>query len=134
MSQSDIGASIRARSPYRPTLRLPGDARVAVWTMVNVEWHAPFDSAGSGRGSPACKRPQLNISGPKDAGPTIGQISTIAGDILQPYRRSSSANQRQCSSRWFTYTGVVGGAHLTVHKSNRLMTPPLLKPSCSHIY
>ena len=34
----DIGASIRKRPP----LKLPGDARVAVWTIVNVEnWSPP---------------------------------------------------------------------------------------------
>lgn len=42
MTASDVGASVRARVPYqpihkRPPLRLPGDARVAVWTIVNVE-------------------------------------------------------------------------------------------------
>ena len=36
------GASVRARAPYqsildRPKLKLPGGARVAVWTIVNVE-------------------------------------------------------------------------------------------------
>src|SRR4029079_5776620 len=36
------GESFRARAPYlpihqRPKLTLPGDARVAVWTIVNVE-------------------------------------------------------------------------------------------------
>jgi|TARA_A100001391_G_scaffold205403_1_gene205762 peptidoglycan/xylan/chitin deacetylase (PgdA/CDA1 family) len=45
MSHS-IGQSVRARTPYlpiidRPRLKLPGDARVAVWTIVNVEnWSA----------------------------------------------------------------------------------------------
>ncbi|MDB5858220.1 MAG: polysaccharide deacetylase, partial [Ramlibacter sp.] len=39
---SAIGASVRARAPYqsivkRPRLRLPGDARVVVWYIVNVE-------------------------------------------------------------------------------------------------
>jgi allantoinase len=38
----DIGDSVRGRAPYmpihkRPPLKLPGDARVAVWTIVNVE-------------------------------------------------------------------------------------------------
>ncbi len=38
----DVGASIRARVPYEPIhkrrpLRLPGGARVAVWTIINVE-------------------------------------------------------------------------------------------------
>jgi peptidoglycan/xylan/chitin deacetylase (PgdA/CDA1 family) len=42
MSDNDIGASVRARIPYqsihkRPALKLPNDARVAVWTIVNVE-------------------------------------------------------------------------------------------------
>ncbi|MCD6681790.1 MAG: polysaccharide deacetylase family protein [Burkholderiaceae bacterium] len=42
MKANDIGSSVRARVPYqpihrRPPLRLPGDARVAVWTIVNVE-------------------------------------------------------------------------------------------------
>jgi len=42
MSDSYIGASVRARIPYqsihkRPALKLPNDARVAVWTIVNVE-------------------------------------------------------------------------------------------------
>ena len=40
------GQSVRGRAPYlpivdRPTLKLPGNARVAVWTIVNVEnWSA----------------------------------------------------------------------------------------------
>jgi peptidoglycan/xylan/chitin deacetylase (PgdA/CDA1 family) len=38
----DVGASVRSRIDYapihrRPPLHLPGDARVAVWTIVNVE-------------------------------------------------------------------------------------------------
>ena len=42
MTTSDIGGSVRARVPYEPihrrrALRLPGDARIAVWTIVNVE-------------------------------------------------------------------------------------------------
>lgn len=42
MAANDIGTSLRARVPYqpihkRPALRLPGDARIAVWTIVNVE-------------------------------------------------------------------------------------------------
>ena len=42
MGEIDIGSTVRARIPYqsihkRPALRLPGDARVAVWTIVNVE-------------------------------------------------------------------------------------------------
>ncbi|MEO7009795.1 MAG: polysaccharide deacetylase family protein [Caldimonas sp.] len=42
MTTSDIGSSVRARVPYEPihrrrALRLPGDARIAVWTIVNVE-------------------------------------------------------------------------------------------------
>ena len=42
----DIGATFRARAPYtpilnRPPLLLPGDARVAVWTIVNVENWSP---------------------------------------------------------------------------------------------
>jgi peptidoglycan/xylan/chitin deacetylase (PgdA/CDA1 family) len=46
MAESEIGASVRGRVPYRPIaerppLRLPGGARVAVWTIVNVEhWDA----------------------------------------------------------------------------------------------
>lgn len=41
-----IGNSVRNRLPYvpihrRPPLRLPGDARVAVWTIVNVENWSP---------------------------------------------------------------------------------------------
>src|ERR1700742_1314768 len=41
-----IGNSIRARLPYapihrRPALKLPNDARVAVWTIVNVENWSP---------------------------------------------------------------------------------------------
>lgn len=40
------GTSFRARLPYvpitrRPPLKLPGDARVAVWTIVNVETWSP---------------------------------------------------------------------------------------------
>lgn len=42
MSGDDLSQNIRARIPYtpihrRPKLRLPGGARVAVWTIVNVE-------------------------------------------------------------------------------------------------
>jgi allantoinase len=42
----DVGASVRARVPYEPihkrrALRLPGGARVAVWTIVNVENWSP---------------------------------------------------------------------------------------------
>src|SRR5471032_3185863 len=42
----DIGSSIRARVTYEPihkrrALHLPGDARVAVWTIVNVESWSP---------------------------------------------------------------------------------------------
>jgi peptidoglycan/xylan/chitin deacetylase (PgdA/CDA1 family) len=42
MNSNDIGATVRGRVPYEPihrrrALRLPGDARVAVWTIVNVE-------------------------------------------------------------------------------------------------
>ena len=41
-------STIRDRLPYqpivtRPKLRLPGDARVAVWTIVNVENWSPSD-------------------------------------------------------------------------------------------
>ncbi|MEJ0051867.1 MAG: polysaccharide deacetylase family protein [Methylovirgula sp.] len=41
-----IGGSVRGRLPYtpihhRPKLKLPGDARVAVWTIVNVENWSP---------------------------------------------------------------------------------------------
>ena len=41
-----MGSSIRGRLPYtpihaRPKLQLPGDARVAVWTIVNVENWSP---------------------------------------------------------------------------------------------
>ncbi|HQS17371.1 polysaccharide deacetylase family protein [Reyranella sp.] len=43
---SDLGNSVRGRAPYlpihkRPKLALPGDARVAVWTIVNVENWSP---------------------------------------------------------------------------------------------
>lgn len=46
MTSDDIGASVRARVPYEPigrrrALRLPNDARVAVWTIVNVESWSP---------------------------------------------------------------------------------------------
>ncbi len=46
MSVDDLSQNIRARVPYtpihrRPKLRLPGDARVAVWTIVNVENWSP---------------------------------------------------------------------------------------------
>lgn len=42
MTQDNIGTTVRDRIPYqsirnRPALKLPGDARVAVWTIVNVE-------------------------------------------------------------------------------------------------
>jgi len=41
------GFSVRDRAPYlpivnRPKLKLPGDARVAVWTIVNVEHWSPL--------------------------------------------------------------------------------------------
>ena len=41
-----VGNSVRNRLPYvpihgRPVLRLPNDARVAVWTIVNVEDSSP---------------------------------------------------------------------------------------------
>lgn len=44
--KADLGASVRARLPYtpihrRPALTLPGNARVAVWTIVNVENWSP---------------------------------------------------------------------------------------------
>lgn len=45
MDPKQIGSSVRGRVPYEPihrrrALRLPNDARVAVWTIVNVEnWH-----------------------------------------------------------------------------------------------
>jgi allantoinase len=43
---SATGASVRARAPYqsivdRPKLRLPGDARLVVWNIVNVEAWQP---------------------------------------------------------------------------------------------
>ncbi|MDE2604580.1 MAG: polysaccharide deacetylase family protein [Burkholderiales bacterium] len=46
MSTSEIGASVRGRVAYepihtRPPLALPGGARVAVWTIVNVENWSP---------------------------------------------------------------------------------------------
>ncbi|HLX29747.1 MAG TPA: polysaccharide deacetylase family protein [Casimicrobiaceae bacterium] len=46
MPSNDTGASVRARIPYEPITRrrplhLPGDARVAVWTVVNVENWSP---------------------------------------------------------------------------------------------
>ena len=42
----EVGSSVRTRVPYqpitrRPPLRLPGGARVAVWTIVNVEHWSP---------------------------------------------------------------------------------------------
>ena len=42
MSQNEIGMSVRQRVPYEPIVnrapfKLPGNARVAVWTIVNVE-------------------------------------------------------------------------------------------------
>jgi peptidoglycan/xylan/chitin deacetylase (PgdA/CDA1 family) len=43
---TDIGATVRKRLPYspitkRPSLKLPGGGRVAVWTIVNVENWSP---------------------------------------------------------------------------------------------
>ena len=43
---SEVGRSVRGRTPYlpihkRPKLVLPGNARVAVWTIVNVENWSP---------------------------------------------------------------------------------------------
>ena len=42
MTTNEIGSRVRARVPYEPihrrrALRLPGDAKIAVWTIVNVE-------------------------------------------------------------------------------------------------
>lgn len=42
----DPGHSIRGRTPYlpihkRPRLRLPNDARVAVWTIVAADGQSP---------------------------------------------------------------------------------------------
>ncbi len=42
MTDSSIGVSLRRRLDYqpihqRPPLKLPGGARVAVWTIVNIE-------------------------------------------------------------------------------------------------
>jgi len=49
VDQNGIGASVRSRVTYEPlhkrrALRLPGDARVAVWTIVNVENWSPLGS------------------------------------------------------------------------------------------
>ena len=49
MSTEDIGTSVRTRVPYEPihrrrALQLPGNARVAVWTIVNVENWQPSRS------------------------------------------------------------------------------------------
>ena len=46
MAADEVGASVRDRIPVRTdyrrrALRLPGDARVAVWTIVNVENWSP---------------------------------------------------------------------------------------------
>jgi peptidoglycan/xylan/chitin deacetylase (PgdA/CDA1 family) len=46
MSDDPIGSSVRGRLDYqpihkRPSLRLPGNARVAVWTIINVENWSP---------------------------------------------------------------------------------------------
>jgi len=46
MTSDNVGGSVRARVPYEPigrrrALRLPNDARVAVWTIVNVECWNP---------------------------------------------------------------------------------------------
>ncbi|MDN5926335.1 MAG: polysaccharide deacetylase family protein [Hyphomicrobiales bacterium] len=46
MEDNTVGKSVRDRIPYasihnRPALKLPGDARVAVWTIVNVECWSP---------------------------------------------------------------------------------------------
>jgi peptidoglycan/xylan/chitin deacetylase (PgdA/CDA1 family) len=47
MSNQELGSSIRDRVPYQPIhlrkkLQLPGNARVAVWTIVNVEHWSPL--------------------------------------------------------------------------------------------
>jgi peptidoglycan/xylan/chitin deacetylase (PgdA/CDA1 family) len=47
MSNQELGSSIRDRVPYEPIhlrkkLQLPGNARVAVWTIVNVEHWSPL--------------------------------------------------------------------------------------------
>jgi allantoinase len=47
MMTDTIGGSVRSRTPYtpihrRPKLKLPNDARVAVWTIVNVENWSPM--------------------------------------------------------------------------------------------
>src|SRR3954454_17933319 len=46
MSDDPIGSSVRGRLDYQPihkraSLRLPGNARVAVWTIINVENWSP---------------------------------------------------------------------------------------------
>jgi len=46
---SKPGSSVRARAPYesivkRPTLALPGDARVVIWNIVNVEVWDPAEA------------------------------------------------------------------------------------------
>ena len=46
MVTEDVGSSVRGRVDYtpihkRPSLALPGNARVAVWTIVNVETWNP---------------------------------------------------------------------------------------------
>ena len=67
MNNDPTGASVRARIPYesivrRRALRLPGDARVAVWTIVNVEnWSpaGPMPRAILTRSSTALRRCSL---------------------------------------------------------------------------
>src|SRR5215470_12880138 len=64
MMSVTIGNSIRARLPYapihrRPALKLPNDARVAVWTIVNVENWSPSGAMPRAVLFPAMGQPLL---------------------------------------------------------------------------
>ena len=56
--RKEPGSSVRDRAAYipihkRPRLRLPGDARVAVWTIVNVENWSPLGADAAHRAAAA---------------------------------------------------------------------------------
>lgn len=64
MSTKESGHSVRGRVAYEPIhrrrpLRLPGDARVAVWTIVNVENWSPMSSMPRAVLSPPMGQPLL---------------------------------------------------------------------------
>ena len=74
----DIGGSVRARLPYapihrRPKLVLPGNARVAVWTIVNVENWSPLGAMPRAVLPPPMNVPQTDAKFP------AGRVSPRCG-------------------------------------------------------